>query len=100
MDKNIEHKPSGSGGSFQYVLEGNAVGEMHYRMNDENTMTIDHTEVDEKMEGQGIGKQLLGELVEYVREHNVKVIPQCTFAHVTFKRMKEWQDVLVKPASD
>src|SRR5688500_5220544 len=95
MEKNITHNQTGSGGSFNYMHEGKPVGEMHYRMTDSNVMTIDHTEVDEEMEGQGIGKQLLGELVGYVREQNIKVVPQCTYANVTFKRMKDWQDVLL-----
>jgi predicted GNAT family acetyltransferase len=94
MDKNIQHIQSDSGGSFCYIYEGERVGEMHYRMSANNKMIIDHTEVDEEMEGQGIGKHLLQALVDYVREKKIKVISRCTFARATFERMKEWQDVL------
>src|SRR5690348_11657398 len=94
MDNNIKQVETGSGGSFQYNVDGEQVGEMHYTMRDPQTMIIDHTEVDEKMEGQGIGKKLLGDLVEYVRGKKIKVIPRCSFAAVTFRRVKEWQDVL------
>lgn len=58
-------------------------------------MIIDHTDVDPSLKGQGIGKQLQAELVEYVRKHQIKVIPLCPFAKATFDRMVEWQDVLV-----
>ncbi|HTE23526.1 GNAT family N-acetyltransferase [Flavitalea sp.] len=94
MDNNIQHEQFGSGGVFYYTYEGNRVGEMHYRMSGQDKMIIDHTEVDEKMEGHGIGKSLLEALVEYVREKKIKVIPRCTFAQATFQKMKEWQDVL------
>ena len=89
---NIEHKD----GSFYFTYEGRRVGEMYYTMTGDNKMIIDHTEVDESMEGKGIGKLLLEELVYYVREKNIKVIPRCTFAAASFKRHPEWQDVLYK----
>jgi uncharacterized protein len=94
MDNDIQHEQTGSGGSFYFTYEGDRVGEMHYRLSAQDKMIIDHTEVDEKMEGQGIGKNLLEALVIYVREKKIKVIPRCNFAQATFQRMKEWQDVL------
>jgi uncharacterized protein len=95
MADDIKHESTDQGGSFFYVHEGAQVGEMHYFISDKNVITIDHTIVDESMEGHGIGKKLLESLVAYVREKNLKVIPKCSFAHVTFKRMNEWQDVLL-----
>ena len=53
---------------FYFTYKGNRVGEMHYRMSGQEKMIIDHTEVDENMEGHGIGKDLLEALVNYVRE--------------------------------
>jgi predicted GNAT family acetyltransferase len=94
MDKNIQHEPLGSGGSFYYSSNGHRVGEMHYRMSASDKMIVDHTEVDEEMEGHGIGTQLLEALVGYAREKKIKVIPRCSFAEATFKSMREWQDVL------
>jgi len=96
MDKNIRHVESKDDGSFFYDQDGQQIGEMHYRVADENKIVIDHTEVDEEEEGHGIGKKLLAELVTFVREKNIKVVPQCTFAHVTLQRTKEWQDVVYK----
>jgi predicted GNAT family acetyltransferase len=58
-------------------------------------MIIEHTEVDASLEGKGVGKKLLETLVQYVRQESIRVIPLCPFANATFKRVKEWQDVLV-----
>jgi len=94
MSENIRHAASGTDGSFIYEKDGKQVGEMHYNVADEHKIIIDHTEVDEAEEGHGIGKKLLGELVSFVRSKQIKVVPQCTFAHATLKRSKDWQDVL------
>lgn len=91
---NMVHSKTGKGGSFDYTVDGNKLAEMVYVMAGENKMIIEHTEVDDSLKGEGIGKKLLGELVDYVRANNIKVIPLCPFANATFKRTKEWQDVL------
>ena len=90
----IKHITTGSKGAFIYEVEGKKLAEMVYNMAGEKRMIIEHTDVDESLKGQGIGKRLQAELVEYVRGHDIKVIPLCPFAHANFKRMKEWQDVL------
>ena len=89
---NFEHE----NGTFYFNYEGKRVGELHYTMAGENKMIIDHTEVDESMEGKGIGKLLLEDVIDYVREKNIKVIPRCTFASASFRKHPEWQDVLYK----
>ncbi len=93
--ESIIHEVHGNKGGFYYELEGNRLGEMVYSMAAEKQMIIEHTEVDEWLKGQGVGKKLLAELVAFVRKENIKVIPSCPFANATFKRMEEWQDVLV-----
>ncbi|MEB2785056.1 GNAT family N-acetyltransferase [Algoriphagus persicinus] len=41
-----------------------------------------------------MGLKLLNELVEYVREEEIKVIPLCPFAKAMFKKEEELRDVL------
>ncbi|MFO7672494.1 MAG: GNAT family N-acetyltransferase, partial [Lutibacter sp.] len=41
---------------------------------------IDHTQVDEKLKGQGAGKKLVIKAIEFAREKHLKIIPICTFA--------------------
>ena len=89
----VNHKTNQKGGSFYYEENGKQLAEMVYVMAGQQ-MIIDHTDVDPSLKGQGIGKQLQAALVEYVRKHQIKVIPLCPFAKATFDRMVEWQDVL------
>jgi predicted GNAT family acetyltransferase len=90
----IIHEIIGNRGGFYYETEGRRPGEMLYTMRTDHLMTIDHTEVDGSLKGLGVGKRLLSKLVEYARSKNIKVVAICPFANATFKRMKEWQDVL------
>ena len=90
----ILHQEDNQQGKFYIEQEGNILAEMVYTMTSPKNMTILHTEVDPSLGGQGVGKTLLEHLVEFVRKENIKVYPQCPFAHTMFKRVKEWRDVL------
>lgn len=93
--KHTQHQGEhGKRGSFDFLVDGVKMAEMAYVMAGEHKMIIEHTEVDDSLGGQGIGKRLQTELVAYVREHGMKVLPLCPFAHAMFKKMPEWQDVL------
>lgn len=91
----IQHKQVGGKGMFYVGQDGAILAEMVYTMPSPNKMIIEHTEVDESLEGKGVGKQLVQTAVEYARNHEIKIIPLCPFAKSVFERMKEWQDVLV-----
>lgn len=90
----IQHHSNQYGGSFCYELEGVKLAEMVYALENDGRMIIQHTEVDTSLRGKGIGKQLLAALVEHVRTKNLRVLPLCSFARLTFERTPEWQDVL------
>lgn len=91
----IQHRHEGGKGFFYYEVEGKKLAEMVYTMAGEHKMIIEHTEVDDSLRGQGVGKKLLEVLVSYVRANNIKVFPLCPFAKATFDKVVEWQDVLV-----
>jgi uncharacterized protein len=92
----IKHINNGKKGAFYVEIEGLKVAEMTYSHAIPNKIIIDHTEVSEKLKGQGIGYKLIDATVEYVRVNNLKVIPLCPFADAVFKK-KHYQyiDVLV-----
>ena len=60
-------------------------------------ITVYHTEVFPQAEGKGFAKKLLSTLVEYAREHSMKIIPLCPFVHAQFNRHPaEYEDVWLK----
>jgi predicted GNAT family acetyltransferase len=63
---------------------------------DENTIIIKSTFVSEPFREQGLGLQLVKEVVEYARQENKKIIPKCLFARKMMTKNDEYKDVLVK----
>ncbi|MFT3827318.1 MAG: GNAT family N-acetyltransferase [Chitinophagaceae bacterium] len=92
----IQHKFDGKKGMFYVEQDEKILAEMVYTQPSPDTMIIEHTEVNEALEGKGIGKQLVHAAVEYVRTNNMKIIPLCPFAKSVLDRVTEWQDVLRK----
>jgi uncharacterized protein len=91
----IQHKQSGSKGSF-YVDERHTVlAEMTYSMTGSMLMIIDHTEVSDELRGKNVGYQLVQTAVEYARANKIKILPLCPFARSIFdKKGVAFADVL------
>lgn len=81
-------------GSFIMFDNDVQIAEMAYTWAGEQLLIIDHTDVDEKYKGQGLGRKLLDELVAFVRAKNVKVIPLCPFSKSVFDKDASIRDVL------
>ncbi|QNL49910.1 N-acetyltransferase [Olivibacter sp. SDN3] len=93
---NIQHQQDSKSGSFYYENDGVKLALMAYVWAGDDKIIVDHTEVDDSLKGQGVGKKLLEALVHFVRERHVKVIPLCPFANNALKKEKEWHDVLLQ----
>jgi predicted GNAT family acetyltransferase len=53
--------------------------------------------VSPKAEGKGFAKMLLEAMVDYVRKHDMKVIPLCPYVHLQFRRHPEqYADIWLK----
>ncbi|MEO1257140.1 MAG: GNAT family N-acetyltransferase [Bacteroidota bacterium] len=90
----IQFESNGKKGAF-FIEENNVrTAAMEFTMAGAKRMIIDHTDVDESLRGQGVGRKLLDKLIEYVRENELKVIPLCPFAKAQIKKDKSIQDVL------
>jgi len=72
-------------GAFIVEEDGKQVGEMVIGIS-ETALTVYHTEVDPAMEGKGLAKKLLDEMVKYARENQLQVIPLCQYVHAQFRR--------------
>ena len=70
------------------------VAVMTYAMADDKTMVIEHTIVEEALEGHGIARKLVDAGVQFAREKGYKIIPQCPYASSVFKKVPEYKDVI------
>ena len=72
----------------------NPSAQIEYEINDK-VLTILSTEVSAKLQGQGIGQQLVVHAVDYARKNQMKIIPICPYAKKQFEKHPEYSDVLV-----
>ncbi|MGJ3236764.1 GNAT family N-acetyltransferase [Marivirga sp.] len=70
------------------------MAEMTISMTPNSLWIIDHTEVDDSLKGQGIGKVLLLKIVEKARNSKVEILPLCPYAKHAFEKDESIQDVL------
>ena len=85
----IELKLNAEGRGAFVIEEGNErLAEMVIGIEGTN-LTVFHTEVSEKLKGQGVASQLLKTMVEYARANNLKVIALCPFVSAQFRRHPE-----------
>ncbi|NNF34796.1 MAG: N-acetyltransferase [Saprospiraceae bacterium] len=71
-----------------------AIAEMTFTKVGTKQIIINHTEVNESAQGQGIGRQLLDVIVTYARDNQKKIIPLCPFAKSEFDKDDSIHDVL------
>ncbi|MFD2516548.1 GNAT family N-acetyltransferase [Salinimicrobium flavum] len=93
MKKEIKQKETEGKGMFYIEKDGDIVAELTYTLDDSNIMTLDHTETDPDMTGEGLASSLVKHSVEFAREKNIKIDPLCEYAAKQFERHEEYRDV-------
>lgn len=79
-----------------YIEEGNVrIAEIFNHLRGTDRIIIEHTEVSDSLRGKGVGKKMVDHVVAYAREHQLKIVPMCSFARSVFERFKDkYVDVL------
>ena len=90
----IQHKDDGKKGAFFIEQNEEIVAEMTYVWTGKDRIIIDHTQVDEKLKGQGAGKQMVIKAIEFAREKGLKITPLCPFAKSIFDKETAFRDIL------
>jgi predicted GNAT family acetyltransferase len=91
----IEHERSGHRGAFVVRKDGERLAEMTYTVAGSRVI-IDHTDVDDRLRGTGVGKQLVRAAVEWARAEKARLLPLCPFAKSVFDKTPDYADVLEK----
>ena len=90
----LKHDIAETKGYFQLEDKDKVAAKMTYSRAGESLIIIDHTEVDSDYSGQGLGKKLVFEAVDYARKNKIKIMPICPFAASVFKKEESIRDVL------
>ncbi|MBR9859878.1 N-acetyltransferase [bacterium] len=90
----MEHKliNNESRKQFEFHIEGK-VPRLEYILVGKK-IYLTHTEVPFEFEGRGIGSKLIKAALDFVKEHQLKIIPLCPFVAAYIKKHPEWKSYL------
>jgi uncharacterized protein len=82
---------------YELLVDGAVRGSLHYRT-EPGSITLVHTEVDEQLEGHGLGSRLVRSALEDIRERGLRLVPVCPFVRSYLERHPEYSDLLARAA--
>lgn len=62
----------------------------------EDKMYLTHTEVPTELEGKGIASSMARQVLQRIKDENLKLVPLCPFIASYIKRHPEWKEILAK----
>ena len=80
---------------FEILEDGAVAGFADYRRGGA-VITFTHTEVDEALEGHGLGSALVRGALEAARAAGLKVAPVCPFVTAYLRRHTEFHDLVLE----
>lgn len=72
--------------------EESPLAEIGFVISDENIIIIEHTSVSDELSGQGVGKLLIKELVDWARKEDKKIMSRCPYAKAQMEKNKDYHD--------
>jgi uncharacterized protein len=82
---------------YELLVDGDMAGEIRYRRRPD-AIALVHTEVSASLEGQGLGAQLVGRVLDDLRARGSMVVPICPFVRSYIQRHPEYDDLVVERA--
>lgn len=90
-DVTVQHRPDNQ--RFEAMLDGEVAGYISYEMGD-GVIDLQHTIVDDKFGGRGVGGALAKGTIDQIRDQGgLRVIPTCPFLAKWFDKNPEYSDL-------
>lgn len=80
---------------FELWVDGH-LGRIEYILNKTGLIFLTHTEVAHELEGKGVASKMVKDVLEYIEDHNLKLVPLCPYVAGYLKRHPEYQSLLAK----
>ena len=97
MNYTYQNNQSGNGGFMTMHNDSEEVGRLTYTIiPEDNRYVISFVNIYPKFEGQGLGKLIVKEAIDFARDKHWKVYPHCSYARTVMSRMDDVQDILLK----
>ena len=88
----IGHDFNNGGGRYWIELEAGSA-ELTYRNRGDGVIVIDHTFVPPEARGKNIAQNLVERAVGDARKSNLKIVPQCPYVELLFKRRPDLNEL-------
>jgi predicted GNAT family acetyltransferase len=82
----VDHEGTPAGGRFIIKDQNSVLAEIVYEYHSPGIIAATHTRVDDSLKGQGIGRKLLDRLAAMAKEHNLKIVPVCSFVSAAMEK--------------
>ena len=92
-DQDVVALDDPAAGRYELFVSGTLAGLATYVLSDD-TMTIPHTEVQPRFEGQGLGARLAKFALDDARRRGLRVVPRCPFIAAYIERHSEYADLV------
>jgi hypothetical protein len=88
MEKIEVHEGEKGISFFSLNVDGREVGRMTVNISS-GILKAEYTAVGLTQRGNGYGKKLVSSVVDYARENNLKIVPECGFVAMMFNKYPE-----------
>jgi hypothetical protein len=78
---------------YELHVGGELAGRLLYRQRP-GLLALNHTEIDDRFEGQGLGGRLISFALDDAREHGLAVLPFCPFVNAYIQRHRNYVDLV------
>ena len=89
----IENGVLDNTGRFFIKENNNTLAELYYVGTSTDSINITHAEVNESLEGNGVGKQLVAAAVDYARKNSFTIKATRPYAKRILERNPEYQNI-------
>lgn len=86
----FRHINSETNGYIKAVENETQLGIITYYWEDDKTIVVDHTEVNPLFEGNGVGSLLVNEILRFVDQNSLNIVPLCPFVKVVMLRLNRF----------
>jgi predicted GNAT family acetyltransferase len=78
---------------YEILVDGEPAGMLLYRLRP-GLLALNHTEVDDRFEGEGLASRLVSFALEDARRRELAVLPFCPFVNDYIQRHREYVDLV------
>lgn len=94
MQLTVQLEERGGSGAWFVEVDGERLAEMRFSYGGAGRIIIDHTEIADALQGQGVARALVEAAVAYARERSVVIVSLCSVASGVFNSDGTLRDVL------